>query len=184
MDNKLKEIVKKYTRQRQLNKVSDERKKKEQAGVSSKEKELLPRKLEMAEDIFCWGRDILANEDYKFVRELGVSDGLALATAPGLRVYSGNWGDDYRFRKPHDGYPHWSRLILTDDGTFYYRKGYKFMTLDGFVIPDPEFLAESFMHRYVSDLHEFTMKGAEKAVSKVTHGYSDEIRWGLEGRNG
>ena len=183
MDKKLKKLMDQETKQRRLNKKSDEREKKEQARVSGKEKELLPRKLEMAEDIFRWGRDILANEDYKFVRELGVSEGLALVRAPGLRVYSGNWGDDYRFRKPH-GYPHWSRLILTDDGTFYYRKGYKFMPLEGFVVPDPEFLAESFMHRYVNELHEFTMKGVEKAVSKVTHGYSDQIRWGLEGRNG
>ena len=183
MDKELEKLVEQVAEQRRLIKERDESVKREQARVSEREKELLPRKLEMAKDIFRWGRDILANEDYKFVRELGVSDGLALVRAPGLRVYSGNWGDDYRFRKPH-GYPHWSRLILTDDGTFYYRKGYKFMPLDGFVVPDPEFLAESFMHRYVSDLHEFTMKGVEKAVSKVTHGYSDQIRWGLEAQDG
>jgi len=78
MDKKLKKLMDQDTKQRRLNKKSDEREKKEQARVSGKEKELLPRKLEMAEDIFRWGRDILANEDYKFVRELGVSDGLAL----------------------------------------------------------------------------------------------------------
>ena len=175
MDKKLKKLMDQDTKQRRLNKKSDEREKKEQARVSGKEKELLPRKLEMAEDIFRWGRDILTNEDYKFVRELGVKDGLG----PGLGVYSGSCGDDFGL-----GHSGWSRFILIDDGTFYYRKGYKFMPLDGFVIPDSEFLAESFMHRYVSDLHEFTMKGVEKAVSKVTHGYSDQIRWGLEAQDG
>ena len=175
MDKKLKKLMDQDTKQRRLNKKSDEREKKEQARVSGKEKELLPRKLEMAEDIFRWGRDILANEDYKFVRELGVLDGLG----PGLRVYSSTCGEDYGL-----GVHSWSRLILTDDGAFHYNKGYKFSPLDSFGVPDPKFLAESFMHRYVSELHEFTMKGVEKAVSKVTHGYSDQIRWGLEGRNG
>jgi len=175
MDKKLKKLMDQDTKQRRLNKKRDEREKKEQARVSGKEKELLPRKLEMAEDIFRWGRDILANEDYKFVRELGVLDGLG----PGLRVYSSTSGEDYGL-----GVHSWSRLILTDDGAFHYNKGYKFSPLDSFGVPDPKFLAESFMHRYVSDLHEFTMKGVEKAVSKVTHGYSDQIRWGLEGRNG
>ena len=175
MDKKLKKLMDQDTKQRRLNKESDEREKKEQARVSGKEKELLPRKLEMAEDIFRWGRDILANEDYKFVRELGVLDGLG----PGLRVYSSTCGEDYGL-----GVHSWSRLILTDDGAFHYNKGYKFSPLDSFGVPDPKFLAESFMHRYVSELHEFTMKGVEKAVSKVTHGYSDQIRWGLEGRNG
>ena len=175
MDKKLKKLMDQDTKQRRLNKKSDEREKKEQAWVSGKEKELLPRKLEMAEDIFRWGRDILANEDYKFVRELGVKDGLG----PGLRVYSGSCGDDFGL-----GHSGWSRFILIDDGTFYYRKGYKFMPLDGFGVPDAKYLAETFMHSYVSALHESTTMGVEKAVSKVTHWYSDEIRWKLEAQDG
>mgnify|MGYP001340022992 CR=1 FL=1 len=175
MDKKLKKLMDQDTKQRRLNKKRDEREKKEQARVSGKEKELLPRKLEMAEDIFRWGRDILANEDYKFVRELGVKDGLG----PGLRVYSGSCGDDFGL-----GQEGWSRFILIDDGTFYYRKGYKFMPLDGFGVPDAKYLAETFMHSYVSALHESTLKGVEKAVSKVTHWYSDEIRWKLERQDG
>ena len=78
----------------------------------------------------------------------------------------------------------WSRLILTDDGAFHYTKGYKFSPLDSFGVPDPKFLAESFMYRYVSDLHESTTMGVERAVSKVTHWYSDEIRWRLEKQDG
>ena len=175
MDKKLKKLMDQDTKQRRLNKKSDEREKKEQARVSGKEKELLPRKLEMAEDIFRWGRDILANEDYKFVRELGVKDGLG----PGLRIYSATSGEDYGL-----GVHSWSRLILTDDGAFHYNKGYKFSPLDSFGVPDPEFLAESFMYRYVSALHESTMMGVERAVSKVTHWYSDEIRWRLEAQDG
>ena len=175
MDKKLKKLMDQDTKQRRLNKKSDEREKKEQARVSGKEKELLPRKLEMAEDIFRWGRDILANEDYKFVRELGVKDGLG----PGLRIYSATSGEDYGL-----GVHSWSRLILTDDGAFHYTKGYKFSPLDSFGVPDPEFLAESFMYRYVSDLHESTTMGGERAVSKVTHWYSDEIRWRLEKQDG
>ena len=175
MDKKLKKLMDQDTKQRRLNKESDEREKKEQARVSGKEKELLPRKLEMAEDIFRWGRDILANEDYKFVRELGVKDGLG----PGLRIYSATSGEDYGL-----GVHSWSRLILTDDGAFHYTKGYKFSPLDSFGVPDPEFLAESFMYRYVSDLHESTTMGVERAVSKVTHWYSDEIRWKLERQDG
>ena len=184
MDKELEKLVEQVAEQKRLIKERDESVKREQARVSEREKELLPRKLEMAEDIFRWGRDILANEDYKFVRELGVLDGLGIVRAPGLKVYGGNWGDDYRFRKPHDGYPHWSRLILTDDGAFHYNKGYKFSPLDSFGVPDPKFLAESFMYRYVSDLHESTTKGVERAVSKVTHWYSDEIRWRLERQDG
>ena len=175
MDKKLKKLMDQDTKQRRLNKKSDEREKKEQARVSGKEKELLPRKLEMAEDIFRWGRDILANEDYKFVRELGVKDGLG----PGLRIYSATSGEDYGL-----GVHSWSRLILTDDGAFHYTKGYKFSPLDSFGVPDPKFLAESFMYRYVSDLHESTTMGVERAVSKVTHWYSDEIRWRLEKQDG
>ena len=175
MDKKLKKLMDQDTKQRRLNKKSDEREKKEQARVSGKEKELLPRKLEMAEDIFRWGRDILANEDYKFVRELGVKDGLG----PGLRIYSATSGEDYGL-----GVHSWSRLILTDDGAFHYNKGYKFSPLDSFGVPDPEFRAESFMYRYVSDLHESTTTGVERAVSKVTHWYSDEIRWRLEKQDG
>ena len=175
MDKKLKKLMDQDTKQRRLNKKSDEREKKEQARVSGKEKELLPRKLEMAEDIFRWGRDILANEDYKFVRELGVKDGLG----PGLRIYSATSGEDYGL-----GVHSWSRLILTDDGAFHYTKGYKFSPLDSFGVPDPKFLAESFMYRYVSDLHESTTMGVERAVSKVTHWYSDEIRWRLEAQDG
>ena len=175
MDKKLKKLMDQDTKQRRLNKKRDESEKKEQARVSGKEKELLPRKLEMAEDIFRWGRDILANEDYKFVRELGVKDGLG----PGLRVYSGSCGDDFGL-----GQEGWSRFILIDDGTFYYRKGYKFMPLDGFGVPDAKYLAETFMHSYVSALHGSTTMGVEKAVSKVTHWYSDEIRWKLEAQDG
>ena len=175
MDKKLKKLMDQDTKQRRLNKKRDESEKKEQARVSGKEKELLPRKLEMAEDIFRWGRDILANEDYKFVRELGVKDGLG----PGLRIYSATSGEDYGL-----GVHSWSRLILTDDGAFHYTKGYKFSPLDSFGVPDPEFLAESFMYRYVSDLHESTTMGVERAVSKVTHWYSDEIRWRLEKQDG
>ena len=175
MDKKLKKLMDQDTKQRRLNKKSDEREKKEQARVSGKEKELLPRKLEMAEDIFRWGRDILANEDYKFVRELGVKDGLG----PGLRIYSATSGEDYGL-----GVHSWSRLILTDDGAFHYNKGYKFSPLDSFGVPDPKFLAESFMYRYVNDLHESTTTGVERAVSKVTHWYSDEIRWRLEAQDG
>ena len=175
MDKKLKKLMDQDTKQRRLNKKSDEREKKEQARVSGKEKELLPRKLEMAEDIFRWGRDILANEDYKFVRELGVLDGLG----PGLRVYSSTCGEDYGL-----GVHSWSRLILTDDGAFHYNKGYKFSPLDSFGVPDPKFLAESFMYRYVNDLPESTTMGVERAVSKGTHWYSDEIRWRLEKQDG
>ena len=175
MDKKLKKLMDQDTKQRRRNKKRDEREKKEQARVSGKEKELLPRKLEMAEDIFRWGRDILANEDYKFVRELGVLDGLG----PGLRVYSSTCGEDYGL-----GVHSWSRLILTDDGAFHYTNGYKFSPLDSFGVPDPEFLAESFMYRYVSDLHESTTMGIERAVSKVTHWYADEIRWRLEAQDG
>ena len=175
MDKKLKKLMEQVAEQKRLIKERDESVKREHARVSEREKELFPHKLEMAEDIFRWGRDILANEDYKFVRELGVKDGLG----PGLRVYSGSCGDDFGL-----GQEGWSRFILIDDGTFYYRKGYKFMPLDGFSVPDSKYLAETFMHRYVSALHESTTKGIEKAVSKVTHWYSDEIRWKLEAQDG
>ena len=175
MDKELEKLVEQVAEQRRLIRERDESVKREQARVSEREKELLPRKLEMAEDIFRWGRDILANEDYKFVRELGVKDGLG----PGLRIYSATSGEDYGL-----GVHSWSRLILTDDGAFHYTKGYKFSPLDSFGVPDPEFLAESFMYRYVSDLHESTTMGVERAVSKVTHWYSDEIRWRLEKQDG
>ena len=132
-----------------------------------KEEVLLPQKLEMAEYIFSWGRDLLANEDYRYLRGIGLSDGLG----DGIRVYAGPWG--HRSAK---GGGEWSRFILQDDGSFLYSFGTKWLPLDGCVMDSPEALAVSLLNDYITELHTVARKEIDDVLSEITVWYSNMIR--------
>ena len=132
-----------------------------------KEEVLLPQKLEMAEYIFRWGRDLLANEDYRYLRGIGLSDGLG----DGILVYAGPWG--HRSAK---GGGEWSRFILLDDGSFLYSFGTKWLPLDGCVMDSPEALAVSLLNDYITELHTVARKEIDDVLSEITVWYSNMIR--------
>ena len=133
-----------------------------------KEEVLLPQKLEMAEYIFSWGRDLLANEDYRYLRGIGLSDGLG----DGIRVYAGPWGH----RSAKGGGDEWSRFILLDDGSFLYSFGTKWLPLDGCVMDSPEALAVSLRNDYITELHTVARKEIDDVLSEITVWYSNMIR--------
>ena len=138
-----------------------------QSELWKKEEVLLPQKLEMAEYIVSWGRDLLANEDYRYLRGIGLSDGLG----DGIRVYAGPWG--HRSAK---GGGEWSRCILLDDGSFLYSFGTKWLPLDGCVMDSPEALAVSLLNDYITELHTVARKEIDDVLSEITVWYSNMIR--------
>ena len=143
-----------------------------QSELWKKEEVLLPQKLEMAEYIFSWGRDLLANEDYRYLRGIGLSDGLGDGIREGgIRVYGGPWG--HRSAK---GGGEWSRFILLDDGSFLYSFGTKWLPLDGCVMDSPEALAVSLRNDYITELHTVARKGIDDVLSEITVWYSNMIR--------
>ena len=138
-----------------------------QSELWKKEEVLLPQKLEMAEYIFSWGRDLLADEDYRYLRGIGISDGLG----DGILVYAGPWG--HRSAK---GGGEWSRFILLDDGSFLYSFGTKWLPLDGCVMDSPEALAVSLLNDYITELHTVARKEIDDVLSEITVWYSNMIR--------
>ena len=139
-----------------------------QSELWKKEEVLLPQKLEMAEYIFSWGRDLLANEDYRYLRGIGISDGLG----DGILVYAGPWGH----RSAKGGGDEWSRFILLDDGSFLYSFGTKWLPLDGCVMDSPEALAVSLLNDYITELHTVARKEIDDVLSEITVWYSNMIR--------
>ena len=139
-----------------------------QSELWKKEEVLLPQKLEMAEYIFSWGRDLLANEDYRYLRGIGLSDGLG----DGILVYAGPWGH----RSAKGGGDEWSRFILLDDGSFLYSFGTKWLPLDGCVMDSPEALAVSLLNDYITELHTVARKEIDDVLSEITVWYSNMIR--------
>ena len=139
-----------------------------QSELWKKEEVLLPQKLEMAEFIFSWGRDLLANEDYRYLRGIGLSDGLG----DGILVYAGPWGH----RSAKGGGDEWSRFILLDDGSFLYSFGTKWLPLDGCVMDSPEALAVSLLNDYITELHTVARKEIDDVLSEITVWYSNMIR--------
>ncbi len=139
-----------------------------QSELWKKEEVLLPQKLEMAEYIFSWGRDLLANEDYRYLRGIGISDGLG----DGILVYAGPWGH----RSAKGGGDEWSRFILLDDGSFLYSFGTKWLPLDGCVMDSPEALAVSLRNDYITELHTVARKGIDDVLSEITVWYSNMLR--------
>ena len=139
-----------------------------QSELWKKEEVLLPQKLEMAEYIFSWGRDLLADEDYRYLRGIGISDGLG----DGILVYAGPWGHC----SAKGGGDEWSRFILLDDGSFLYSFGTKWLPLDGCVMDSPEALAVSLRNDYITELHTVARKGIDDVLSEITVWYSNMIR--------
>ena len=139
-----------------------------QSELWKKEEVLLPQKLEMAKYIFSWGRDLLADEDYRYLRGIGISDGLG----DGILVYAGPWGH----RSAKGGGDEWSRFILLDDGSFLYSFGTKWLPLDGCVMDSPEALAVSLRNDYITELHTVARKEIDDVLSEITVWYSNMIR--------
>ena len=139
-----------------------------QSELWKKEEVLLPQKLEMAEYIFSWGRDLLADENYRYLRGIGISDGLG----DGILVYAGPWGH----RSAKGGGDEWSRFILLDDGSFLYSFGTKWLPLDGCVMDSPEALAVSLLNDYITELHTVARKEIDDVLSEITVWYSNMIR--------
>ena len=136
----------------------------------AKEEKLLPEKLAMSKEIFQWGSDLLASEDYQYIR------GVALfLPRNGLQVFGGGWGDC-----DDGGYGCYSSLALCDNGTFHYSKSAKWAPLGEFSIPDPETMAKSLVHRYISEIHEVAGKGVGHTVTRIIERNRWHIRKGIE----
>lgn len=131
-----------------------------------KEKKLLPWKLEMAQDIFCWGKEILASEEWRLFKELDITWGKAIT------VYgSADWG-----HKVAGGCGASSELYLHDDGSFGYSYRAGWTHSKGFSIPDPETLAEKLRFKYIGLLHDLSQEGVDHAISWIVKRYAHEIR--------
>ena len=125
----------------------------------AREETLLPEKLEMSNSIFHWGRELLASEDYQYIRNLGICQ----SGMRGLEVFcSSKWGNE-----DQEGAGCHSRLVLEDDCVFQYTKHAKWITLKGFMISDPEMMAESLVHSYLCEVHETAKKGVDHAISRI-----------------
>jgi|TARA_Y100000310_G_scaffold314262_1_gene363457 hypothetical protein len=131
-----------------------------------REKELFPRKLEMAQDIFRWGREILASEEWCLFKELDITWGKAIT------VYgSADWG--HRISR---GCGASSGLSLHDDGSFGYSYRAGWTHSRSFSIHNPEMLAEKLRFEYIGQLHDFSRKGVDHAISWIVKRYAREIR--------
>ena len=168
MNEDLKRLRDAIAKEKRLRKEENRVENEYQSELWKKEEVLLPQKLEMAEYIFSWGRDLLANEDYRYLRGIGISDGLG----DGILVYAGPWGH----RSAKGGGDEWSRFILLDDGSFLYSFGTKWLPLDGCVMDSPEALAVSLRNDYITELHTVARKEIDDVLSEITVWYSNMIR--------
>jgi hypothetical protein len=143
----------------------DEERKKAWKRVEN-EKKLLPWKLEMAQDIFSWGKKILASEEWRLLKKLDITWGMAIT------VYgSADWG-----HTKSRGCGASSGLYLHDDGSFGYSYRAGWTHSRGFNIPDPETLAKKLRFEYIGQLHDFSRKGVDHTISWIVKRYEDEIR--------
>ena len=136
----------------------------------AKEGKLLPEKLAMSKEIFQWGSKLLASEDYQYIQAVAL-----FLPRNGLQVFGGGWGDC-----DDGGYGCYSSLALCDNGTFHYSKSVKWARLGGFPIPDPETMAESLVHRYISEIYEVAGKGVGHTVTRIIERNRWHIRKGIE----
>ncbi len=104
---------------------------------SKEEMDWIPWKVGMAREIFRWGREVLADKDYHYLRKVGVG----VTDGSGIVVFEGQADVE---DSPQDW---WAWLILKDDGSFIYRQRHRMTPFRGFDIPDIESMVGLFLVR-------------------------------------
>lgn len=160
---------------RKVKREYEEHQKSELKAFWAREEALLPEKLGLSKAIFQWGSELLASEDYQYIRNLGIRQ----AGVEGLEVFCGKWGDE-----AVGGHGCNSRLVLEDDGVFHYTKHAKWLTLKGFTISDSETMAESLVHSYLCEVHEAAKKGVDHTISRIIELQRWEIQKRIEAAPG
>ncbi len=109
-----------------------------------KEKKLLPKKLDMAKEIFVWGREFQKTQVFDYLRSVPLP--------------SSNWGHV----KGNDDPGRWSTLYLTKEGCFHYKPGYKWMGYKpsgSLILKTPKEMAEKMTFHYLNELYNSIKSG-------------------------
>jgi len=101
----------------------EEERKKRRKMLLKKEEELLPKKIELSEQIFEWGDCF--RESFEYLEIISIKKSRAYSPTTEnetLTIFKGGWG-----HKKRNGIEYWSNLDLINDGSYSYEAGYKWM---------------------------------------------------------
>lgn len=114
------------------------------------ENKKLKVKLEMAEEIFRWGKEFSQSDLYKRLRNVSIGSPVC---------YTSFWGH----RRDGRAFGCISNLWLEEGGTFFYRTRYKWMNGGGGIQPTtfekPEEMAETLTYDYLKELYDCIESG-------------------------